>query len=139
AVTLTVGTAHTGTTINSTNNYDPALGNCGLDFDQAGGDVAYKVALTANTSYTFTLSGLDATFDGSITLMGTGTAAAVCDSATQACLSGADANGPGMDETFQFTPTATGTYFVVVDSPVPPSDTLDGGAGGAFTIKVTTP
>ncbi len=142
AHTLTVGTAVTGTTTNATNNYDLGLEQCDVDttgnmYPQPGADVTYKVALAANTGYTFTLSGLDATFDGSISLLGAGTAAGICDASPVACLKGADAMGPGMDETFSFTTTAAGTYYVIVDSFDPPTDPTN--PGGAFTIKVTSP
>jgi hypothetical protein len=134
AVALTVGTAKTGTTVGATSNYNLGLeGTACTGSAQPGGDVAYSVVLKSGTSYTFTLSGLDANFDASLSLVGPG-AATVCDASPIVCLAGADAGLEGANETFQYTPTADGTYFVIVDSAYP-----DAAEAGAFTVDVTTP
>jgi hypothetical protein len=130
AITLTLGTAVQGTTVGAYNNYSNGLeGQTCTGFHQAGADVAYKVTLTANTQYTVTLSGLDATFDGSVSLLGPG-AASQCDPDPIAtCVAGSDAGAEGADETFTYTPTTTGDYYVLVDS-------FYAAESGAFTLKV---
>jgi hypothetical protein len=131
ATALTVGTPMTGTSLAATANYDTGSGGC-TGYAEAGPDVAYSIALAAGTSYTFTLSAVDAGFDPSISVVGPGTPD-VCDATSLTCLAGADAGLSGEGETFQFTPTTAGTYYVIVD-------TYDAAAtGGGFTIEVTTP
>lgn len=130
AVTLTLGTAVQGTTVGAYADYSNGLeGQTCTGYHQAGADVAYKVTLTANTQYTVTLSGLDAGFDGSVSLLGPG-AATVCDpDPITACVAGADAAAEGQDETFTYTPTTTGDYYVIVDS-------FYTTESGAFTLTV---
>jgi hypothetical protein len=130
AATLTLGTAVQGTTVgayaNITNGLD--ADTC-TGFAQAGADVAYTVHLTAGTQYTVTLSGLDATFDASVYLLGPG-AATVCDAdPITTCVAGHDMGAEGADETFTYTPATTGDYFVLVDSYYATET-------GAFTLKV---
>ena len=136
ATALTVGTPTTGTTVGAANNYSTGLdaATC-TNVTQDGADVAYSVTLTAGTSYTFTLSNVDATFDPSLSLVGPGLPA-LCDVSPIGCLVGADVNTEGMGETFQYTPTATGTYYVIVDSFY---GAAEGAESGAFTVEVTTP
>jgi hypothetical protein len=130
ATTLTLGTAVTGTTVGAYGDYSNGLeGQTCTGFHQAGGDVTYMVHLTAGTAYTVTLSGLDATFDASVSLLGPG-AATVCDpDPITTCVAGADAGTEGADETFTYTPATTGDYYVLVDSFYPTES-------GAFTLKV---
>jgi hypothetical protein len=134
ALPLVLGTATTGSTAGANNDYSMGLDamTC-TGVTQDGPDVAYHIALTAGTSYTFSLTMLDAGYDGSISLVGPG-AATVCSANITTCVAGADAGTEGMDETFQYTVPAggTGTYYVIVDSFYPTE-------GGAFTVKVTSP
>lgn len=132
AVALTVGTPVNGTTGGATSNYNAGLeaATC-TGFSQKGRDVAYKATLTAGTQYTFTLTNVTPEFDPSISIVGPG-AATVCDAATITCDAGADANTAGMGETVTYTPTTTGTYYVIVDS-------FDDTFGGSFTLTATSP
>jgi len=132
AQALTIGTPKNGNTAGATSNYDLGLeGAACTGFTQKGPDVAYSVALTAATAYTFTLTNVAPQFDPSISLVGPG-APAVCDVSPVVCLAGADAGLKGDGETFAFTPTTTGTYYLIVDS-----NAMTG--TGAFTITVTSP
>lgn len=130
ATPITVGTPVTGTTVNASNNYDAGLeGTTCTGFPQGGADVAYSVVLTANQAITVTLSGLDATYDGSIALLGPG-AATICDANPIAtCVKGADAANAGANETFTYTATTAGTYYIIVDS-------FATRGAGAFTLTV---
>jgi hypothetical protein len=132
AVALTLGAPVTGTTIGAPNDYDAGLETMTCThFAQKGSDVVYKVDLAANTAYQVALTGLDAGFDGSLSLVGPG-AATVCDGTITTCVAGSDAGSEGGDEIFTYTPTAGGTYYVIVDSFYPP-----GYEAGAFTLAVT--
>ena len=132
AQALTIGTPATGTTVNAASNYNTGLeATTCTGFSQHGADVAYSVVLAAATGYTFTLTGVAPNFDPSISLLGPG-APTVCDASPVVCLAGADVGANGNPETFSFTTTAAGTYFVIVDS--------NSATGtGAFTVKVTSP
>ena len=136
AVVLTLGTPVTGSTVGAANDYDNGLqtATC-TGFSQPGADVAYRVALTAGTEYTFLLSGLDANYDGSLSLIRQG-APAVCDADPIACRAGSDAGFNGDDETFTFTPTVNGTYQVIVDSFFAVGNPS---GSGAFTLTVSGP
>jgi hypothetical protein len=132
AQTITVGAAAVnGTTIGAYNDYDAGLeGMSCTGFGQPGQDVAYKVTLTANTQYTVTLSGLAADKDMAVALVGPGTDDSVCTAnPITTCVAGADAGLAGADETFTYTPTATGTYYIIVDA-------YNGNQAGAFTLQV---
>lgn len=134
ALPLVLATPVMGNTAGGNNDYSMGLETCtAVQGGQNGPDVAYHIALTAGTSYTFTLSNVDAAYDASISLVGPGTAA-VCSANITTCVAGADANAEGMGETFQYTvPTGgTGTYYVIVDS-------FYSNEGGAFTLTVTSP
>jgi len=134
ATTLTLGTAVTGTTVGAPNDYNLGLEGATCDAAaQPGSDVVYKVTLAPNTAYTVALTGLDPTFDGSVALVGPGTAAAVCGATITTCVAGADAGFEGDSETFNYTTPATaGTYYVIVDSFYAP-----GREAGAFTLTVS--
>jgi hypothetical protein len=134
ATPIVIGTPVTGTTVNAANNYDKGLEGSTCDgATQPGPDVAYSVALTANQAITVTLSGLDATYDGSVALVGPGTAATACDAnPITLCVKGADTAGAGANETFQYTATTAGTYYLIVDS-------FFADQAGAFTLNVTSP
>ena len=131
ATPITIGTPVTGTTVNAANNYNSGLEGMTCDgISQAGPDVAYSVVLTANQAITVTLSGLDTTYDGSVALVGPGTAATACDAnPITLCVKGADAGTEGQNETFTYTATTAGTYYLIVDSFYP-------NEAGAFTLTV---
>ncbi len=130
------GTAITGNSAFASNNYSDGLdaATC-TGFPQEGPDLVYKVTLTAAQAITITLATTDANFDPSLSVLGPGTAAAVCgdpaDTTAVTCDAGADANAAGMGETLPFTATTAGTYFIIVDTFQAP--------GGAFTLTVTSP
>ncbi|HEX5058818.1 MAG TPA: pre-peptidase C-terminal domain-containing protein [Kofleriaceae bacterium] len=130
AVTLTLGTSVMGTTAGADRNYNAGLeGSACTGFGQPGPDVVYKIDLTANQAITVTLSGLAATYDGSIALVGPG-ADTLCDANPIAtCVAGADDKFDGQDETFTYTATTAGTYYVIVDAYAP-------NVGGTFTLLV---
>ena len=134
ATALTVGTAVTGTTAGATNDYDKGLeiATC-TKFAQAGRDVAYSVNLVANTAYTVTVSGVSADFDPSAALLGPAVTSCGIGGPTvmSTCVKGADAGAAGAGETFAYTPTTTGVYYVVVDSFY--------ASTGTYTLKVTSP
>ena len=132
AQTITLGTPVNGSTGGATANYADGLqaATC-TGFSQAGGDVAYRVSLTANQAITVTLSNVSPSFDPSVSLVGPG-AASVCNATPIACVKGADAGGEAEGETFTFTATEAGTYYVIVD-------TFYRTQGGSFTLTVTSP
>jgi hypothetical protein len=133
---LVVGaTPVAGTLKGAKRDYDSGLeGATCTGGAQPGPDVAYTVVLTTGLQYTFTLANTDANFDPAIALVGDGTVDPTKCSVNPitTCVKGADANLGGMGETFQYTPTATGTYYLIVD-------TFDVNGGGDFTIGVTQP
>jgi hypothetical protein len=133
AIPLTIGTAVMGSTAGAGRNYNQGLeGATCTDFQQPGPDVVYSVALTANQAITVTLSNLAADYDGSIALVGPG-AATICDAnPITTCVAGKDAGFDGTNETFMYTATTAGTYFIIVDSYSP-------AVGGTFTLNVTSP
>lgn len=130
---ITVGTPVTATSVGAARNYNMGLetSTCTM-YRQPGPDVAYRVALTAGTAYTVALTALDPEFDGSIAVVGPSTDGAVCTDAITTCVAGKDQGFDGDDETLTYTPTTSGTYFIIVDS-----YNLDD--GGAFTLSVTGP
>jgi hypothetical protein len=132
ATALTIATPVNGTTIGASASYNSGLeATTCTGYTQAGRDVVYSVDLAANQAITVTLSNPAADFDPSIALIGPG-AATLCDASPIAtCVKGADAGGPGDGETFTYTATTAGTYFIIVDSyyAVP----------GTFTLNVTSP
>lgn len=125
-----IGTPINGSTIGATSNYDAGLESAGCTgFAQPGNDVAYRVTLTAGQAITVTLSNL--TFDGAVAILRRG-APAVCDANPVQCQAGADAGGNGADETFQFTATQAGNYWIIVDA-------YNTSQQGDFTLTVTSP
>ena len=129
ATTLSVNGGTTfGTTHDATSNYNSGLETC-TGFTQAGPDVAYAISLNSSQTITVTLSAPDAGFDPSISLLGPGPAS-VCNAVPVTCLAGADANYAGGGESFMYTTSQAGTYYIIVDS-------YDG--SGGFTIGVTSP
>ncbi|HEY5951278.1 MAG TPA: hypothetical protein VIV40_37555 [Kofleriaceae bacterium] len=131
AFMLTVGTPVTGSTAGAHRDYSAGLDSqtC-TGYLQPGPDVVYSVNLTMGTAYTITLSGLDPAYDGGVSLVGPG-AATLCDAAPiTTCVAGADDKFDGQTETFTYTPTADGTYFLIVDG-------YSAEDGGAFTLNVT--
>lgn len=130
---IAIGTPVNGKTGGAAGNYNLGLeGAACTNSTQQGGDVAYTVVLTANQTITVTLSNVSANFDPSVALLGPGAAAAICNASPVVCLKGADAALDGLGETFTFTATAAGTYFLIVD-------TFYRNQGGSFTLNVTSP
>lgn len=128
---LTIGTPVNGTTIGADRNYSMGLETAACTkYRQPGPEVAYQVVLTAAVSYTFTLSGLTPDHDGSIALVGPAADATACSAAITTCVAGYDEGYGGDDEVFSYTPAATGTYYVIVDS-------YNNDDGGPFTLTVT--
>ncbi len=126
---VVIGTPINGKTGGAIANYNLGLeGATCTNSTQAGADVAYQVVLTANQTITVTLSNVSANFDPSVALLGPGTAA-VCNASPVVCLKGADAGLDAAGETFMFTATAAGTYFLIVD-------TFYRNQGGTFTLTV---
>jgi hypothetical protein len=129
APTITLGTAVNGSTAGGVSNYNAGLeaATC-TGFAQPGADVTYKLNLTANQTITATLSNVTPDFDPSLSLVGPGTAAAVCDAATITCTKGADVGFNGDPETITATVATAGTYYIIVDS--------SGAQTGGFTLTV---
>jgi hypothetical protein len=133
ATPIVIGTPVTGSTAGAQRNYSNGLqaATC-TNFAQPGPDVVYSLDLTATQVITVTLSNTAATYDGSIALVGPG-AAAICDaSPITTCVAGADTTFDGQTETFTYTATADGTYYIIVDS-------FGINEGGTFTLSVTAP
>ncbi len=132
ASALVVGTAVTGTTAGATNDYNlgEEAATC-AGFAEKGNDVTYAVTLTAGTAYTVTLSAVSPDYDPSVALFGPGlTACSTGPAVMSTCVKGADAGAEGADETFTYTPTATGVYYVIVDG-------FSATRTGSYTLKVT--
>jgi len=132
ATPLTLGSPTASTTTGANNNYDSGLELC-TGYPQPGADVAFTVFMAASTAYTVTLSNPAVTFDPSISLVGPGLAT-VCNNVPINCLKGADSQAAGVGESFQFTPSSSGVYYIIVDSFY--SGPFD---GGSFMIQVTSP
>ncbi len=134
ATALTLGMALTGSTAGATNDYDKGLetAEC-TKFPQIGRDVAYTIAMTSGTAYTVTVSGVSPDFDPSAALLGPSATSCSVGGPTvmSTCVKGADAGAAGEGETFAYTPTVTGTYYVIVDSFYKNT--------GTYTVKVTSP
>lgn len=147
ATTLTVGAAATnGTTVGASADYTQPRGttNTCTTKSQGGPDVVYKVTLTAATAYTFTLTNTDQLFDPSMTIVGPYASATECVASNATCAAGRDTGLRGEGETASYTPTASGIYYVIVDTQyrtpfynVDPANAVN--IGGAFTIRVTSP
>ena len=129
---IVIGTPVTGTTGGAAPNYNLGLetATC-TGFPQPGPDVTYKVVLTAGQAITATLSGIPASYDPSLALLGPGTPT-VCSASPVTCLVGADTGLAGAGETFQFTATTAGIYYILVDS-------FSLNSSGDFTLTVTSP
>ena len=142
ATPIIIDTPVTGTTIGASDNYDSGLEGTGCTgFGQPGPDVAYSVILTAAQPITVTLSGLDAGYDGSISLVGPGASTVCSANPITTCVKGADAGLDGANETFMYTATTAGTYYIIVDSDfIVDGNTMNPPEGaGAFTLTVTSP
>jgi hypothetical protein len=133
AAAITIGTPVTGDTSGAKRNYDAGLDAVACTgVGQPGPDVVYSVDLAAAQQITVTLSGLAATYDGGVSLVGPG-AAALCDANPIAtCVAGADDKFAGQTETFMYTATGAGTYFIIVDG-------YGIEDGGTYTLGVTSP
>lgn len=133
AAPITIGTPVNGTTAGAGKNYNSGLEGMGCTgYPQPGPDVVYSVDLAANQTITVTLSNVESTYDPAVALLGPAPDATICDaSPITTCVKGADANLDGMDETFMYTATAAGTYYIVVDA-------YSATEGGTFTLTVTS-
>jgi hypothetical protein len=135
-ITLPLAAPINGTTAAAHKNYNAGLeGTTCTGVAQRGSDVAYSIALTANQQITVTLSNVGANFDAGIALVGpdSGTPGSVCDAnPITTCVKGADENLEGMNETFTYTATTAGTYFIIVDSYYTDQ-------AGTYTLNVTSP
>jgi hypothetical protein len=103
----------------------PSSGSC-TGYRSPGPDLFYKLDLTANTKYTFTLTPAS-TFDSMLYIF------TDCQNPVTTCAEGDDNVGDGNAETFDFTPTTAGTYYIAVDSWY---DHSDASSKGTFTLKV---
>ncbi|HVK84060.1 MAG TPA: hypothetical protein VM513_08130 [Kofleriaceae bacterium] len=132
ATPLVIGTPVTGSTAGAASNYNMGLETAACTgASQAGGDIAYSVTLTANQAITVTVSAVSPNFDPSVAIVGPG-AGTVCNASPIACLKGADAGLDGAGETFMYTATTAGVYYIIVD-------TFYQRQGGKFTLAVTSP
>lgn len=129
----TDGTPVNGTTIGATRTYDAGLdGDTCTGVPQRGPDVVYKLTLAQNQAITVTLSNVDPAFDAGIALVGPSDDPAICDaSPITTCVAGADAGFEGDGETFTYTATTAGTYYLIVSS-------YYSFEAGTFTLTVTT-
>jgi hypothetical protein len=132
-VIATDGTPVTGTTVGAARSYDAGLeGMTCAGVMQSGSDVVYKMTLADAQAITVTLSGVDPAFDAGVSLVGPSDDPAICDADPIAtCVAGADAGLEGDDETFTYTATTGGTYYLIVSS-------YYVNEAGAFTLAVTT-
>lgn len=129
----TDGTPVTGTTAGAGRHYDAGLeGATCATVKQSGPDVVYKMDLDQGQAITVALSNVDAAFDAGISLLGPSDDPAICDaSPITTCVAGADAKFEGEGETFMYTATTAGTYYLIVSS-------YYANEAGAFTLTVTT-
>ncbi len=133
AAAITLGTPVLGSLVGAQRHYSGGLqaATC-TGYSQAGPDVVYKVNLTANTSYTATLSGTTTDLDGTIAIVGPSADGSVCTDMITTCIAGSDKTFAGQVETTTFTPAATGQYFIIVDS-------FYRDDYGEFTLEIKTP
>jgi hypothetical protein len=104
--------------------------NCAMGMPLFGPELFYQVTLTANQSYTITVTP-DATFDPVVYLL------SGCNIVPGTCLQAVNNAMFGMAETLSYTPTTTGSVIIGVDGmggPKPPGP--GPGLGGTFTIEV---
>jgi hypothetical protein len=132
AVAAALDTPIAGTSRGARSDYNLGLepATC-TGFSQAGPDVVYSIALTADQAITATLTGIATSFDPSLAIVGPGEPA-VCDASPIVCLAGKDAAEEGAGETLSFTAPTTGTYYLLID-------TFYRDAGGDFTLTITSP
>lgn len=135
ATAFTIGTTVTGTTAAAASDVNTGLEPAACTgYSQAGPDVMYSLALTAGQAITVTLTPVGTDFDPSVSILGPGDAS-VCAANPVVCLKGADAGLGGDPETFMFTATTAGTYYLIVDA-------FQSGAtpaSGSFSLTVTSP
>ena len=96
-----------------------------VGYQSPGHDLFYSVQLQLNTKYTFTLTP-DSGFDSMLYVF------TDCQNPESSCVAGDDNVGDGKVETFDFTPTTAGTYYIAVDS----FYSTDPSAFGTFTLEV---
>ncbi|AKU93074.1 Hypothetical protein AKJ08_3461 [Vulgatibacter incomptus] len=118
ATSLAIPQTVTGDTTWATNTLSFPLAQSCTGYYTDGNDVFYSVNLTAGRTFTATLTP-SAGYDPALYVVGS------C--AAPQCLAGVDVPGAGVPETLRFTPTATGTYHLVVSGAA---------GGGPFTLHV---
>ena len=132
ATAIVLGVATAGTTVAGMNDYSQGFEAAACTgFAELGHDVVYSIDLAADQEITAALTTLDATYDMALALVGPGDAD-VCEERPVDCLIGSDVGVDGGAETFTFTATDAGTYYIIVDG-----FGLD--EQGVFTLAVTTP
>ena len=106
---VTAGGVFTGTTDTSgvVDDYGPSAGTCPAGGSASGRDVAYALSPATTTSYTVTVTPLNATFDPLLY------AQLAC--GTNTCLAGTTLNGPGQPESITFSVPGGQTAYVIVD------------------------
>ena len=126
-VTLASGKASVkGDTVMATNTYNLASTGC-TKYDTEGADVFYKVALTKGKTYRFSVTpdSSYSSFNPALYLL------SKC--AKTACVKGADTSSYTSAEKFTYKATATGNYYIVVDSREKSTSSY---ATGKFTLSV---
>ncbi|HUS27367.1 MAG TPA: hypothetical protein VMZ53_02630 [Kofleriaceae bacterium] len=139
---LTIGTPVTGTTAGAKHDYDKNLDEAtctnavAYGYSVPGPDVVYQVTLTQGVPYTITLNGLGSKIDMGVAVVGPAPGtnpASICKTGAPPitnCVAGKDDGGNGIAETFQYTPSATGLYYIIIDS-------WNYNVGGMFTLNVS--
>jgi hypothetical protein len=118
------GTFADQTTVGFSNDYDASAtaDNCPAG-SASGADIVYVVSPSAETTYTFTVEPQGSTYDPFIYLKS--------DCSADACLDGTVLNGPGVQESLEYTVAGGETVYVIVDGELVTE--------GAFDLTVSTP
>ncbi|MGM0557730.1 MAG: hypothetical protein ACQEVA_15205 [Myxococcota bacterium] len=117
------GTFADQTTVGLSDDYSSSVGadNCPSG-SVSGPDIVYVVNPSAETTYTFTVEPQGSTYDPFIYLK--------ADCSVDACLDGTVLNGPGVQESVEYTVGVSETVYVIVDGEL--------GSSGAFDLTVET-
>ena len=87
-----------------------------IEVEEDGPDVVYAVDLTAGAR--LSVRGQASASDIALYLLGPGSPT-ICDATASHCVRGVEATGYGEAEVLDYTATAAGTYYLVVDSFTP--------------------